>query len=87
MSTPSEVPSARPVRGEGKFEGEGGLSAPPSPSRQKWRWRGFPGSLARGSLETFLTPKAREGGKKDFQDPSPRGLLKSPRETLSKPAF
>ena len=29
LSTPSEVPSVTPVRGEGKFEGEGGFSGPP----------------------------------------------------------
>ena len=45
LSTPSEVPSVTPVRGEGKFEGEGGFSAPPSPSRQKWLQRRLPGSL------------------------------------------
>ena len=45
-----------PVRGEGKFEGEGGLSAPPSPSRQKWLQRGLPGSLE-GAAQGSLAPR------------------------------
>ena len=85
LSTPSEVPSVTPVRGEGEFEGEGGFGAPPSPSRQKWLQKGLPGSLE-GLLrapwlpsKTFLTPKAPERGKQRFQNPRSRSLLKSPR--------
>ena len=38
-----EVSSVAPERGEGKFEGEGGFSTPPSPSRQNWLGEGFQG--------------------------------------------
>ena len=90
---PPEAPSVTSVRGEGEFEGEGGFSVPPAPSRRKWLQRGLPGSLeggAQGSLalrKAFLTPKALEGGKQRFQYPKSRSLLKSPRLTLPKPAF
>ena len=75
LSTPSEVPSVTPVRGEGKFEGEGGFSAPPSPSRQKWLQRGLPGSLegaAQASLasrKAFLTPRAPQRGNQRLSIP------------------
>ena len=45
-----------PVRGEGKFEGEGGFSAPPSPSRQLQR--GLPGSLE-GAAQGSLAPRRK----------------------------
>ena len=60
LSTLSEVPSVTPVRGEGKFEGEGGVSAPPSPSRQKWLPRGLPGSLEAADMQK--PRKSRFGG-------------------------
>ena len=79
LSTASEVPSVTPVRGEGKFEGEGGFSAPSLPFKAKvapGRW------AAQGSLalrKAFLILRAPERGKQSFQYPSRRGMFKSPR--------
>ena len=66
-----KVPSVTPVRGEGKFEGEGG-SAPLPPRQGKGGsrkaflapWKGCSGLP--GSQNFLLTPKALLRGKQDF---------------------
>ena len=76
LSTPSEAPSVTPVRGEGKFEGGGGVSAPLPPlqgksgSRQAFLapWKGLLRAPWLPS-KTFLTPKTLERGKQRFSIP------------------